>query len=235
MPDKWVTFVEAAAAMKVHPRTVERQIKSGKLQSRRTPAGQLEILIDIPESGPFGPDALSVVAGQAENQVQFALGATSAIVKTAQEDARLARLDSERAWEETHVARRSSLIAWSAVGVMGIGLVIAVGWTASIMTRSQVELRHASEQVKSVSDVAGQLTAERDNLRQQLADANEKRMHAEGELSGRVAADQDTMAVALRKQQQAQALEQPTTHPTLLESRLANILSGTALDTPGGN
>jgi hypothetical protein len=96
MPDKWVTFAEAAAAMKVHPRTVERQIKSGKLQSRRTPAGQLEILIDIPESAAVGADALSVVAGQAENQVQFALGATSAIVKTAQEDARLARLDSDR-------------------------------------------------------------------------------------------------------------------------------------------
>jgi hypothetical protein len=228
MPDKWVTFAEAAAALKVHPRTIERQMKSGKLQSRRTDAGQLEVLIDIPETMGTSADALSVVAGQAENQVQFALGATSAIVKTAQEDARLARLDSERAWEETRVARRGSLIAWSTVGVMVVALLVAVGWTASAMTRSQVELRHAAEQVKVVSDTAGQVTAERDNLRQQLADANEKRMRAEGELSGRVSADHDTMALALRKE------EQPTTRPSLLESRLANILSGTALDTPGG-
>jgi len=228
MPDKWVTFAEAAAALKVHPRTVERQIKSGKLESRRTAAGQLEVLIDIADSVGLGADALSVVAGQAENQVQFALGATSAIVKTAQEDARLARLDSERAWEETRVARRGSLMAWSTVGVMAVALVVAVGWTASAMTRSQVELRHAAEQVKTVSDAAGQLTAERDNLRQQVADANEKRMRAEGELSGRVSADHDTMTVALRKE------EQPTTRPSILESRLANILSGTALDTPGG-
>ena len=74
MPDKWVTFAEAAAALKVHPRTVERQIKSGKLQSRRTDAGQLEVLIDIAESSGTSADAVSVVAGQAENQVQFAWG-----------------------------------------------------------------------------------------------------------------------------------------------------------------
>lgn len=228
MPDKWVTFAEAAASLKVHPRTVERQMKSGKLQSRRTPAGQLEVLIDVVESTGTSADALSVVAGQAENQVQFALGATSAIVKTAQEDARLARVDADRAWEETRVARRGSLIAWSAVGAMAVGLLIAVGWTASTMTRSQVELRHASDQVKSVSDSAGQLAAERDNLRQQLAEANEKRTRAEGELSGRVSADKDTMAMALRKQ------SQPLTQPTLLDDRLANLLSDHVLNTPGG-
>ena len=82
-----------------------------------------------------------------------------------------------------------------------------------------------------MSDVAGQVTADRDNLRQQLADANEKRMRAEGELSGRVAADRDTMAVALRKEEQTSA--QPTTRPSLLESRFTNLLSGTALDAGG--
>lgn len=226
MPDKWVTFAEAAAAMKVHPRTVERQMKSGKLQSRRTAAGQLEVLIDTVESVDASADALSVVAGQAENQVQFALGATSAIVKTTQEDARLARVDADRAWEETRVARRGSLIAWSAVGAMAVALLIAVGWSASTMTRSQVELRHADEQVKTVSDAAGQLKGERDNLQQQLAEANEKRSRAEGELSGRVSADRDTMSVALRRQ------EPPaSTQPTLLDARLANLLSGAASDT----
>ena len=227
MPDKWVTFVEAAAALKVHPRTVERQLKSGKLQSRRTDAGQLKVLVDMPETASPAADALSVVAGQAENQVQLALGATSAIVKTAQEDARLARLDAERAWDETRVARRSSLIAWSAMSVMAAVMLVAVGWTASTLTRSQVEMQHANDQAKTMSESARQLSAERDNLRSQLADSNEKRSRAEGELSGRVSADNQTVALALRKQE-------PTTRPTYLVEKLANLLSGPASDTPGG-
>jgi hypothetical protein len=230
MSDKWVTFAEAAAALKVHPRTVERQIKSGKLQSRRTEAGQLEVLIDMPEASPSATsaaDALSVVAGQAENQVQFALGATSAIVKTAQEDARLARLDADRAWEETRVARQGSRIAWSAVATMAAVLMVAVGWTASAMTRSTDQVQHAGEQLRTVSESARQLSEQRDNLVAQLADANEKRSRAEGELSGRVSADEQTVALALRK-------SDPTTRPSYLVERIANLLSGPVSDTPGG-
>jgi len=227
MSDKWVTFAEAAAALKVHPRTVERQIKSGKLQSRRTAAGQLEVMIDVVETLDASSEALSVVAGQAENQVQFALGATSALVKSAQDDSRLARLDAERAWDETRIARRGSRVAWSLVGTMAVALLLAVGWTASSMTRAQVELRHASEQVKTLSDNVGQVAGECDHLREQLANSNEKRAHAEGELSGRVSADnQAATAVILR--------QQPTTHPSLLEPRLANLLWGTSSDMPGG-
>ena len=100
MPDKWLTLAQAAATLKVHPRTVERQIKSGKLQSRRTEAGQMEVMIEVPEETLRHPEALAVVAGQAENQVQLALGATSALVKSAQEDARLARTETQRAWSE---------------------------------------------------------------------------------------------------------------------------------------
>jgi outer membrane murein-binding lipoprotein Lpp len=228
MSDKWVTFAEAAAALKVHPRTVERQIKGGKLQSRRTAAGQLEVMIDVVETLDANSEALSVVAGQAENQVQFALGATSAIVKSAQEDAQLARMDAERAWDETRIARRGSRLAWSLVGTMAVALVLAVGWTASSMTRAQVELKHASEQVKTLSDNVGQVASERDHLREQMADSNEKRARAEGELSGRVSADNQAASVMLQERQK------PTTRPSLLEPRLANLLWGTSSDMPGG-
>jgi outer membrane murein-binding lipoprotein Lpp len=227
MSDKWVTLAEAAAALKVHPRTVERQTKSGKLQTRRTAAGQLEVLIDVAETFDASSEALSVVAGQAENQVQLAIGATSALVKNAQEDARLARMDAERAWNETRIARYGARLAWSLVGTMSIALVVAVGWTASTMTRAQVELKHASEQVKTLSDSVGQVAGERDQLRQQLAQSDEKRARAEGELSGRVSADEQAAAVSLQK-------EQPSTRPSLLDPRLANLLWGTSSDTPGG-
>ena len=35
MPDTWMTLAEAAAAIKVHPRTIERRIAAGKIQTRR--------------------------------------------------------------------------------------------------------------------------------------------------------------------------------------------------------
>jgi hypothetical protein len=227
MSDKWVTFAEAAAALKVHPRTVERQIKSGKLQSRRTDAGQLEVLIDVVETVDASSEALSVVAGQAENQVQLALGATSALVKSAQDDAQLARSHAERAWEETRLARYGARLAWSLVGTMTIAVIVAVGWTATTMTRAQVELKHASDQVKTLSDTAGQVAVERDSLRHELELSNEKRARAEGELSGRVSADNQTATVAMQRMQ-------PSTRPTLLDPQLANLLSGTASDAPGG-
>ena len=76
MGQQWVSVVEAAAAMKVHTRTIERHIKSGKLQSRRGDDGQVQVSVELPDEPDPAADALSVVAGQAENQVQLALGAT---------------------------------------------------------------------------------------------------------------------------------------------------------------
>lgn len=228
MPDKWLTLAQAAAALKVHPRTVERQIKTGKLQSRRTEVGQLEVCIDLADDTSSASEALAVVAGQADHQVQLALGATSALVKAAQDDAHLARTETLRAWSEARIARRGAGVAWATLGIMAAGLMVAVGWSSSTMTRSQVELKHSAAQIQQMSDTVVQLSASRDQLRSDLEIANVKRAHAEGELTARQLADRTSALTAWRR-------SAPTTQPTTgFIDRIANILSGTPSDTPGG-
>ena len=49
MPDKWMTVAAAAATLNVHPRTIERRIAAGRIESRRTDDGQLQVLINAPD------------------------------------------------------------------------------------------------------------------------------------------------------------------------------------------
>jgi hypothetical protein len=189
MSQEWVSVVEAAAALKVHTRTIERHIKSGKLQSRRADDGQVQVSVELPDEPMTTPDALSVVAGQAENQVQLALGTTSAIVRSAHEDTRLARQNADFAWEETYVARRNSRAAWTLVGVMVIGTIVAVGWCASRLTKASGDVDQAQHLADFEKQQVGQLSDENTHLQTQLSIEQERRARAEGELSGRVAAD----------------------------------------------
>ncbi|HEX4124485.1 MAG TPA: hypothetical protein VHY37_07140 [Tepidisphaeraceae bacterium] len=189
MGQQWVSVVEAAAAMKVHTRTIERHIKSAKLQTRRGDDGQVQVLVELPDEPDPAADALSVVAGQAENQVQLALGTTSAIVRSAQEDARLARLNADQAWEETYVARRGSRAAWTLVGVMVIGTIVAVGWCTSRLTRASVDVEQAQHVADSQHQEVEQLSDDKTHLQTQLSLEQQRRARAEGELAGRVAAD----------------------------------------------
>ena len=188
MPDQWISVVEAAAALKVHTRTIERHIKSGKLQSRRADDGQVQVCVDLPDEPQMAPDPMSIVAGQAENQVQLALGTTSAIVRTAHEDARLARQNADQAWEETYVARRGARAAWTLVGVMVIGTIVAVGWCASRLTKASADVDQAQRTVDTEKQEVGQLSDDNSHLQTQLSLEQERRARAEGELSGRVAA-----------------------------------------------
>src|SRR5262245_12070580 len=99
MSDTWMTIAEAAAALKVHPRTIERRIAGGKVQTRRTDDGLLQVQIDVPDSsGPVPGAALETVRELAADQVNLATGSASALVRFAQDDATRAR-------EELTVAR----------------------------------------------------------------------------------------------------------------------------------
>ena len=50
MPEQWMSVAEAAATMKVHPRTVERRLAAGKIESRRGADGQVQILVTVPDA-----------------------------------------------------------------------------------------------------------------------------------------------------------------------------------------
>ena len=95
------------------------------------------------------------------------------------------------------------------------------------MTRSQVELKHSAVQIQQMSDTVVQLSATRDGLRNELEVANTKRAHAEGELAARQLVDRTNALAAWRH-------SAPTTQPTGVIDRIANLLSGGSSDTPGG-
>ena len=41
MPDQWMTIAEAAAALRVHPRTVERRISANKIDTHLALSGSV--------------------------------------------------------------------------------------------------------------------------------------------------------------------------------------------------
>src|SRR5690349_22257838 len=92
MSDKWMSIAEAAASLKVHTRTIERRIAAGRVQTRRTDAGLLQVMIDLPDTSDSAPGtALETVRELAADQVSLATGSASALVKFAQDDAIRAR------------------------------------------------------------------------------------------------------------------------------------------------
>ncbi len=88
MPEQWTSVAAAAAAMNVHPRTIERRLACGKIESRRGENGQVQVLVNLPDiAEPFNAGALVTVKELADRQVDIAAGSASALVRIAQEQA----------------------------------------------------------------------------------------------------------------------------------------------------
>src|SRR5436309_9328071 len=136
MPDKWMTVAAAAATLNVHPRTIERRIASGKIESRRTDDGQLQVQINAPDDPPAGAEAFETVKELAQDQVSLATGSASALVKFAQDDAQRARHELDIVRQDAGRARHSASVAWISVGVMATVVCAAVGWTSYKLTRT---------------------------------------------------------------------------------------------------
>src|SRR6188472_4048570 len=148
MPDKWMTVAAAAATLNVHPRTIERRIASGRIESRRTDDGQLQVLINAPDEPGAGAEAFETVKELAQDQVSLATGSASALVKFAQADAERARGELALVREDAGRARRSAKTAWLAVAVMSVAICTAVGWTTYQLTKSTIDIRNLTERAE---------------------------------------------------------------------------------------
>jgi len=51
-----MSVAEAATALRVHPRTIERRIAGGKIQSQRGDDGLLRVLVNLPDAPDSAPD-----------------------------------------------------------------------------------------------------------------------------------------------------------------------------------
>ncbi|CAN5498010.1 hypothetical protein BH09PLA1_BH09PLA1_10640 [soil metagenome] len=217
MSDTWMSLAAAAAALNVHPRTIERRIASGKIQSRRTDDGQLQLLVDLPDEQSASPDALEAVKELAQDQISLATGSASAIVRLAQTDAQRARGELELVRQEVGRVRRSARFAWIAVASMAAIVCLAVGWTTHRITQSSAQIDALNETSRRVEQEARQLLADRDNARLEA----ERARLAGAEASGRLAAYQEHAQLAAK-----QSDNRPTTRPTNVIQRLAAAMAG---------
>ena len=221
MPDKWMTIAAAAATLNVHPRTIERRIASQRIQSRRTDDGQLQVLIDVPDTADPAPDPLETVKELAQDQVTLATGSASALVKFAQDDAQRARTELSIARQEAGNARRGARLAWAAVALMTVGVCGAVGWASHRVTAADSDIRALNHQAETMEREAQQLLEER-NKAQQLAQAAEvERAEAAGRLAAYVEQNEKQTEILART-----SGNRPTTRPNTLLHRIADAVAG---------
>jgi len=213
MPDKWMTLAAAAATLNVHPRTIERRIASQKIQSRRTDDGQLQVLINAPDTPDAALDPLETVKELAQDQVSLATGSASALVKFAQDDALRARQEIELVRHDAGRARRDAKIAWSAVAAMAAAICVAVGWTSSRITRTSEQLRNLDQQSAQVRVEAQKLIAQRDAA---LAEAQSARI-AQAKSDGQLTAYIEKATI------DKTSANRPTTQPTTALGRVVSL------------
>ncbi len=219
MPDKWMTIAAAAARLNVHPRTIERRLAGNKIESRRTDDGQLQVLINVPDTAE--PDAMETVRELAQDQVTLATGSASALVRFAQDDAQRARTDLSIARQETASARRGAQRAWAGVAVMTLLVGGAVGWVSHRVTEADSEIRSLNRHADLMQREAQQLLDER-NKAQVLAQVAEvERAEAAGRLAAYVEQHEKQAEILAQ-----QSDKRPTTQPTTLIQRLAGAIAG---------
>jgi len=215
MPDTWMSIAEAAASMKVHTRTIERRIAAGRVQTRRTDAGLLQVLIDLPDMSDTAPGAaLETVRELAADQVSLATGSASALVKFAQDDAGRAREEIIVVRQHARRAQTSALAAWLVVAMLGVGVTIAVGWTASKITRANADVQQLTDYAQKIEAESKKLVAERDAARQEARQAQLTGAEASGKLEAYV------------EQNKVLSGKGPTTRPASLIERLAGAFAG---------
>lgn len=220
MPEVWMNVAEAAAAMKVHPRTVERRIAANKIESRRNEQGQVQILVNMPDvPDPVSTQAFETVRDLADRQVDIAAGSASALVHVAQEQAMRAENQLVIARQDAGRYRREAQMALGLVAVMLLLVVVAVGWCAHAITAAQADARLAGERAENATALAKTAQTDRDTERSRYDEAIVASAKAEGELN---AYKTELATVVSQTRRHAAAATQPTN----LMSRLAQAFVG---------
>ncbi len=183
MPEQWLSVAEAAASMKVHPRTIERRVSAGKIENRRNDDGQVQVLVNLPEQvEPVSSDALETVKELANQQVDIAAGSASALVRVAQEQAMRAENQLVLARQDAGRYRHEVKMAMAVVGGGILVVLIAVAWCTYAITQSQADARRAADNAAQSAERARIAEAHSEADHNRLDDAILARANAEGEL-----------------------------------------------------
>ena len=212
MPRHWVSIAEAAAALQIHPRTVERRAVAGKIDSRRNDDGQVQVQLDLPDpvepaSESIPSEALETVREMADRQVDIAAGSASALVRAAQQQAMRAEHQLDLARQEAGRYRRETQMAVALVAVMLLFVIVAVGWCTRTITSDRDRANTATETARQSAD-------ELRSTRLQLATAAAGRAQAEGAL----AAYKDGLATVVQQ-------TRPATRPATWVDRITQAFA----------
>ena len=124
-------------------------------------------------------------AGKAREEAEAAWGQIETVrsdILSAKQEIDAVRGTILNADAENKRLRGNVRSAWSAVGVMAVLMMVAVGWTASTLTRNATRVSFLSERLEQVSTVAENRSSELERLRAEVSVARIAQARAEGEL-----------------------------------------------------
>lgn len=267
MAGTWQTVEQAAVALGLSVRTVNRHISAQKLKSRLMD-GRREVFVSgvdqsQPDSSPDNdvsfpptlPPSSQVDAGRSSATTETATAGSTAgsqpqeqseeaNVKTGSFldlDTAIAMADrkADRQVEmavsiyqsltrsietQAHKAKRTATIAWCLVGVLSVGVTVALVWTASRVTKAETD----SEHLKKQADVDAQRFQQQvdeaarrtENQEKELADMQQKLSDAQ-----RQAARAEGRAAVYEEIQSRQPASRPSSQPSLID-KLTNAFGG---------
>jgi outer membrane murein-binding lipoprotein Lpp len=207
--NEWLSVEAAALRMGISSRSIARRIQNGQLESRVDANGRRTVLICLPAPAP-SPTSQAAAAsdgvrdgslepGQARELAQQAM---TVVIRSHEETMLSARA-------EMFAARRSSRRAWAAVAILLVGASVTVGIVTHNLTAASALVHQAESKVDQAQTQVITLTAERDQLRDQMMQARVKEAQAQGQLAG--------MTVIAKP---------PTTIPSTVAQRFASVLFG---------
>ena len=218
MPEEWLSVAQAAAAMKVHPRTIERRIVANKISSRKNDDGQVQVLVNLPDViEPVSSEAFETVKELANQQVDIAAGSASALVRVAQEQAMRAENQLLLARQDAGRYRKESRFAVGLVATILVIVIGAVWWCTWTITRSQDDVRHASDSARNAADdvknAQAQIASQDDKLDTALKD-RDSALIAKAKAEGELAAYKSGLGSVIRATQKPVV---PATQPGLIQ------------------
>jgi len=157
---RWLGLTEAATAMGVSVRTVQRRIKSGDLNHQVVPGGRVMVAVrpDTPRDGQATEELVHL-----RQQVDTTNRMTAALVAMAERDGQVLADRVRHAEAALVTARRRGWLGWTTAAVMGVmaGVAAGVGWTSQERLGS-MEARLAESNTALVESAAAAAAARKD-------------------------------------------------------------------------
>jgi hypothetical protein len=182
--------------------------------ARFASATRQRVTADVSSDRPMDLQTMLALADSLDDKATLAVAAYQTLARTAE--------------SQVQSLRRVAFGAWAAVGVIAVGVIIAVGWGTYRLTTAEVTASNLREQVnkqdKQIQDHAAgrdeelqRLIAERDAAKQDTATTKEQMARIQGRIEvlteqTKAAEANAILAAAVLRQQGSTT--QPTTQPT---------------------